>query len=73
MEKLCVDRIVGDIAVCEKEDMSRVEIKISDIPFEIYEGSVISTDGVTWFPEADEEEERRRRVIELQNKLRNKK
>ncbi|MBR2315481.1 MAG: DUF3006 domain-containing protein [Clostridia bacterium] len=73
MEKLCVDRIIGDIVVCEKEDMSRVEIKISDIPFEVYEGSVISTDGKTYFPEESEEEERRRKVIELQNKLRNKK
>ena len=73
MEKLCIDRIVGGIAVCEKEDMSTVEIKVSDIPFEVYEGSVFSTDGETYFPEETEEAERRRRVIELQNKLRNKK
>ena len=73
MEKLCVDRIVGDIAVCEKDDMSTVEIKISDIPFDVYEGSVFSTDGVNYYSEKSEEDERRRRVIELQNKLRNKK
>lgn len=73
MEKLCVDRIIGDIAVCEKDDLSRTEIKVSHIPFEIYEGSVILTDGKAYFPDKSEEEERRRRVIELQNKLKNKK
>ena len=73
MEKLCVDRIVGNIVVCEKDDLSTVKIDLEKIPFEIHEGSVILTDGSSFFPDETEEEIRRRKVIELQNKLKNKK
>ncbi len=73
MKRLCVDRIVGDIIVCECEDFSRTEINISDISFDIREGSIILTDGENNFLDEAEEEARRRKVIELQNKLKNKK
>lgn len=73
MKKLCVDRIIGDIVVCECDDFSRVEIKRTDIPFDIREGSIILSDGESYYPDETEEEERRRKVIELQNKLKNKK
>lgn len=73
MKKLCVDRIVGDIVVCECDDYSMIEIKRDDIPFDIHEGCVIITDGENYFPDETEEEERRRKIIELQNKLKSKK
>lgn len=72
MEILCVDRIINGIAVCEKEDFTVVEIKVSEIPFEIYEGSIIRTDGKNYFLDTDEEQKRRKKIIELQNKLKNK-
>ena len=36
MEKLIVDRIVGDIAVLEKEDRSHIEVPLSEISAGIF-------------------------------------
>ena len=73
MEKLIVDRIVGDVVVLEKEDKSHIEIKTSDIAFMVREGSVLFFDGVSFTHDADGEAERRRKIHAMQEKLKNRK
>ena len=71
MEKLIVDRIVGDIAVLEKEDRSHVEVPLSEIAVLIKEGSVLLFDGVAYTADEDSEALRRKKIFEMQQKLRN--
>ena len=71
MEKLIVDRIVGDIAVLEKEDRSHIEVSISEIALDIKEGSVLLFDGSAYTADDDSEAARRKRIFEMQQKLRN--
>lgn len=72
MEKLIVDRIVGDIAVLEKEDKSHIEISLAEISFEIKEGSVLLFDGFGYSADVESEDERRNRIFQLQERLRSK-
>ena len=71
MEKLIVDRIVGDIAVLEKNDRSHIEVPLSDIGVDIKEGSVLLFDGSVYTADDDSEAARRKRIFEMQQKLRN--
>lgn len=71
MEKLIVDRIVGDIAVLEKEDRSHIEVSLSEIALDIKEGSVLLFDGSAYTADDDSEAARRKRIFEMQQKLRN--
>ena len=71
MEKLIVDRIVGEIAVLEKEDRSHVEVPLSEIAVLIKEGSVLRFDGVAYTADEDSEALRRKKIFEMQQKLRN--
>lgn len=72
MEKLIVDRIVGTIAVLEKEDKSHIELSLKDLSFSIKEGSVLLFDGEKYYLDSEEEKERRSRIFSLQEKLKNK-
>lgn len=72
MEKLIVDRITDGIAVLERNDRSRIEISLNDIGFEIKEGNVLLFDGEKYTPDKSEEDERRKRIFAMQEKLRNK-
>lgn len=69
MEKLTVDRIVGDIAVLEKEDKSHIEVSLSEIGLDIKEGSVLIFDGDRYSADKVSEEERRRKLFEMQERL----
>ena len=69
MEKLIVDRIVGDIAVLEKEDKSHIEVSLSEISLEIKEGSVLLFDGSVYTADVSDEAARRKRIFEMQQKL----
>lgn len=71
MEKLIVDRIVGDIAVLEKEDRSHIEVSLSEISTPIKEGSVLLFDGSVYTADEDSEAARRKRIFEMQQKLKN--
>jgi hypothetical protein len=71
MEKLIVDRIVGDIAVLEKEDRSHIEASLSEIGFDIKEGSVLLFDGEKYTADEDSEAARRKKLFEMQQKLKN--
>ena len=72
MEKLIVDRIVGDIAVLEKEDRSHIEVLLSEINLDIKEGSILLFDGSVYIADEDSEATRRKRIFEMQQKLKNK-
>ena len=69
MEKLIVDRIIGDIAVLEKEDRSYIEVSLSEIALDIKEGSVLLFDGSVYTADVDSEAARRKRIFEMQQKL----
>ena len=71
MEKLIVDRIVGDIAVLERDDRSHIEVLLSEIAVDIKEGSVLLFDGVRYSADEASEEARRKRIFEMQQKLKN--
>ena len=72
MEKLIVDRIVGDIAVLEKEDRSHIEVEVYLIGLQIKEGSVLLFDGEKYTPDINEEEARRKKIFEMQQRLKHK-
>lgn len=71
MEKLIVDRIVGDIAVLEKEDRSHVEAPLTEIGIDIKEGSVLLFDGDVYTADEESEALRRKKIFEMQQKLKN--
>lgn len=70
MEKLIVDRIVGDIAVLEKENRSHIEVSVVDIGLDIKEGSVLIFDGDAYTADEASEAQRRKKIFEMQQKLR---
>ncbi|MDO4381085.1 MAG: DUF3006 domain-containing protein [Clostridia bacterium] len=69
MEYLSVDRISQGIAVCEKEDMSLVEIPLNSLPNDVKEGSVLSFENGVYKIDKTEEEQRKKRIMMLQNLL----
>ena len=69
MEKLIVDRIVGDTAVLEKDDRSHIEVPLSDIGTDIKEGSVLLFDGAGYTADKASEDERRKKLFEMQERL----
>ena len=71
MEKLIVDRIVGDIAVLEKEDRSHVEVSLSEINLDIKEGRVLLFDGSVYTADKESDDARRKKLFEMQERLKN--
>ena len=69
MEKLIVDRIVGDVAVLEKEDRSHLEVALAEIAVDIKEGSILLFDGSVYTADVVDEAARRKRIFEMQQKL----
>lgn len=68
--KFSVDRIENGFAVCEKADMSIINIPLSSLPKGTKEGSVLEECEDGEFALLEEEEaERRKRISKLQNKL----
>lgn len=67
--KLIVDRIEEGVAVLEKEDMTHIHINLSELPEGTKEGSVLAFDGASYVLDSDEEEKRRKRILEMQNML----
>lgn len=73
MKKLTIDRIEEDFAVCECEDLSHIAIPVSCFPFDVKEGmAVIMNNDGSYTRDESEEDEMRKKIIALQNKLRNK-
>ena len=71
MEKLIVDRITQGIAVFEKEDKSHIEVPLEVIGLDIKEGSVLLFDGNRYSADKASEDERRKRIFEMQERLKN--
>ena len=72
MEKLIVDRIVGDVVVLEKEDRRHIEVALSEIGFEVKEGSVLLFNGEVYTADKVSEDERRKKLFVMQEKLKRK-
>lgn len=73
MRMLTVDRIESGFAVCECEDLSHINISLSDLPFTVKEGNVLFVDDDgNFILDLNEEEKMRQKVIALQNKLKSK-
>lgn len=73
MEKLIVDRIAEGTAVLEKEDRSHMEVSVSDIGFEVKEGSVLLFDGAKYTADCTGESERRKKLFAMQEMLKKRK
>ena len=73
MEKLIVDRIVGDIVVLEKEDRSHIEVSLLEIGLDIKEGSLLLFDGSVYSVDEDSEAARRKKLFEMQERLKKEK
>lgn len=65
-----IDRIEGDIAVCEADDMSHVDIPLSLLPENVKEGSIlkIGTDN-EYIIDEEAEKERKQRILKKQKRL----
>ncbi len=66
MEYLSVDRINGSFAVCEREDMTTVELSLSLLPEGTKEGSVLCFDGDSYKISEEKEAERKENILKLQ-------
>ena len=66
---LSVDRIENDTAVCERDDMSVVELALSALPQGTKEGSVLKVENGIYSLDETEEKRRRKRILEFQNML----
>ena len=69
MEYMSVDRIENGKAVCEREDMSVVELALPSLPQGTKEGSVLKVENGIYSLDESEEKRRRKRILELQNML----
>ncbi len=65
MERYTVDRIEENIAVCEKEDMTFVQINISELPQGIKDGDCIVKDNGIYTIDISETEKRKAEVDKL--------
>lgn len=72
MEKLIVDRIIGEIAILEKEDRSNIEVQLSEIGIAVKEGSILLFDGHKYITEKVSEDDRRKKIFEMQERLKRK-
>lgn len=70
MQKLIIDRFEGDFAVCECENGSMKDIEKSILPQDAKEGSVLIVDDNGQITcDKQTEEDRRKKLFDMQNKL----
>ena len=68
--KLYVDRLEGELAVCETETGERLTLALDDLPDGVREGSVLEQDETGSFVlDAEAEEKRRRELFDRQEDL----
>ncbi len=67
--QLIVDRIEGDIAVCENEDMTFTQIKISELPSGTKQGSFLVYQNGVYVLDEKAEQAARERILAKQAKL----
>jgi hypothetical protein len=64
-----IDRIEGNLAVCEREDGGLAHIPLHELPGGIREGSVLRFEDGAWALDLLAESERRKRLFEKQEGL----
>jgi len=67
--KVIVDRFEGDLAVCEKEDKSMVDIPKKELPSDVKPGDVVIIENGKSRVDIGETEERKQRIEKLANDL----
>lgn len=67
--KYIIDRIENGFAVCETEEMKIVNISLDILPEEVKEGSVLLFEDGKYVLLAEEEKERRDRILSLQDDI----
>lgn len=67
--KFYVDRIEKDVVICENDNNDIASLPLSDMPDGIKDGSVLLYEGGKYTLLTDEEEERRNRMLSLQNEI----
>ena len=69
MERYIVDRVEDGIAVLEKEDLTHIEIIVSEIGYEVKEGNVLLFENGKFALDEVFEAERRRKIFEKQKNI----
>ena len=69
MERYIVDRVEDGIAVLEKEDLTHVEIPVSEIGYEVKEGNALLFESGKLTLDEAYEAERRRKIFEKQKNI----
>lgn len=75
MERYIVERITQGTVLLEKEDLSHIEVKLTEFNFEIFEGDILLFDGKGYSKDENSQRVRKEKLLTLQEKLskRNKK
>ena len=73
MAKFSIDRIEGAYAVLIDDQGNDSSVLLSDLPKGVKEGNVVRYEDGVYALDAAEEQQRRSRILSLQEKLRNKK
>ena len=68
--KYIVDRIEGDLALCETENEEMVNLPLKDLSEGTKEGSVLIQEGNSWMLDQDEELARMERIRKKMQHLR---
>ncbi len=69
MIRYTVDRIEEGMAVLEKEDLTHIEIPVSELSLEVKEGNVLHFENGKFTLDEATEAERRRRILEKQRNI----
>jgi hypothetical protein len=69
MMKLIVDRIEGELAVCEKGDRSTIDIPLNELPVEVQAGDVLIIEEGKVSIDKSETQNRKERINKLADEL----
>ena len=67
--RIIVDRIEGDIAVCELESGEMRDIALADLPVGVHDGSILLFENNTYTLDKETEAQRREKLFALQNSI----
>jgi hypothetical protein len=70
--RVIIDRFENNMAVCEKEDRSMINILRSKLPPQVKEGDVIKISGETFEIDISGTDERKKRMQDLMKDIRRK-
>lgn len=65
MRKFIVDRIEGNIVVCEDDNLNIIEVRIDSILGDVKEGDVITADSDRYMVNKEETAKRKKQIEEL--------